>query len=201
MIIISILLVTTEFWTWWRGQEEHTFAVEKGVGHDLQINMDIVVHMLCQDLHINVQDAAGDRILAAEMLKRDPTNWDRWVNKDGIHRLGRDREGRVVTGAGWQSIEHDEGFGQEHVHDIVAQATRKIKWARTPRLRGPPDSCRIFGSLSVNKVMGDFHITARGHGYQELGSAPTHLDHQGMRRDSNTTLLFPIKKEKKTPFD
>jgi endoplasmic reticulum-Golgi intermediate compartment protein 2 len=180
MLIISLLLVASEFSHWWRGHEEHTFAVEKGVGHDLQINMDIVVKMSCADLHINVQDAAGDRILAAEMLKREPTNWDLWATSDGIHRLGRDRHGKVITGVGWQSVEHDEGFGQEHVHDIVAQAVRKNKWAKTPRLRGLADSCRIFGSLSVNKVMGDFHITARGHGYQEFGQAPVHLDHSGM---------------------
>lgn len=180
MLVISILLVVSEFSTWWRGHEEHTFAVEKGVGHYLQINMDIVVKMACQDLHINVQDAAGDRILAAEMLKREPTNWDRWATKDGIHKLGRDRNGKVITGEGWQNTEHDEGFGQEHVHDIVAQAIRKNKWGKTPRLRGTADSCRIYGSLSVNKVMGDFHITARGHGYQEFGSAPVHLDHEGM---------------------
>jgi hypothetical protein len=179
MLIVSVMLVMSEFARWWRGTEDHTFAVEKGVGHDLQINMDIVVRMNCPDIHINVQDAAGDRILAAEMLKREATNWHQWVDKDGMHKLGRDAEGRVVTGEGWQSHETDEGFGQEHIHDIVRSATRRARWAKTPRIRGGSDSCRIFGSLSVNKVMGDFHITARGHGYMD-GGAPTHLDHKSM---------------------
>jgi hypothetical protein len=39
------------------------------------------------------------------------------------------------------------------------------------------DACRIYGSLEGNKVQGDFHITARGHGYRE--NAP-HLDHSCM---------------------
>lgn len=178
MSIISILLCFSEFRNWWRGHEEHTFAVEKGVGHDLQINLDIILSMRCPDLHINVQDASGDRILAGEMLKKDLTNWEQWVDKKGVHTLGKDANGRVITGEG-QDNRHEEGFGEEHVHDIVRGAKRSTKWARTPKIKGHPrdgNSCRIFGSLAVNKVQGDFHITARGHGYQEL-DVPGHLDH------------------------
>lgn len=35
-------------------------------------------------------------------------------------------------------------------------------------------SCRIYGSMDVNKVQGDFHITAAGHGYYHSGA---HIDH------------------------
>lgn len=99
------------------------------------------------------------------------------MDNRGMHRLGRDKEGRVVTGEGYH--DHEEGFGEEHVHDIIAAAGRgKKKWSKTPKIKGrAADSCRIFGNLDVNKVQGDFHITARGHGYQEFG---THLDHNGM---------------------
>ncbi|EHK98312.1 putative ER-derived vesicles protein 41 [Glarea lozoyensis 74030] len=128
-------------------------------------------------IHINVQDAAGDRILAAEKMKLEMTNWSQWVDNKGIHSLGKDAQGRVVTGEGYH--DHDEGFGEEHVHDIIAAAAssgRKAKFSKTPRLRGNVgDSCRIYGNLEVNKVQGDFHLTARGHGYQEWGAG--HLDH------------------------
>jgi len=179
MVVVSFLLVFSEFQRWWKGNETHTFAVEKNIGYNLQINLDIVMKMRCEDIHINVQDAAGDRILAGEMLKKDPTNWHQWVDGQGIHSLGKDAQGRLLTGEGFHG--HDEGFGQEHVHDIVAHAGgwRRQKFAKTPRLKGGrsgPDSCRMFGSLEVNKVQGDFHITARGHGYQEYG-ASGHLDH------------------------
>ena len=175
MAIISLLLLWSEAARWWRGTESHNFAVEKGVSHQMQINLDTVVRMQCNDLHINVQDASGDRILAATRLNRDRTNWDQWVDGKGIHKLGRDSDGKVVTGEGWQNLGHtDEGFGEEHVHDIVAAGKRRAKWAKTPRVRGPSDSCRIYGSLDLNKVQGDFHITARGHGYMQHGQ---HLDH------------------------
>ncbi|KAG0652908.1 Endoplasmic reticulum-Golgi intermediate compartment 2 [Hyphodiscus hymeniophilus] len=175
MLLMSSMLIFSEFTRWWRGHETHTFAVEKGVGHNLQINLDIVIPMQCKDIHINVQDAAGDRILAGTMLKEEATNWNQWADIRGVHRLGTDSQGRMNTGEGYH--EHEEGFGEEHVHDIVAAAGGKKKFAKTPRLRGGirgGDSCRIFGSLGVNKVQGDFHITARGHGYQEFGE---HLDH------------------------
>ncbi|RYP32088.1 hypothetical protein DL766_004095 [Monosporascus sp. MC13-8B] len=170
--VISCILVWSELARWWQGEESHTFAVEKGVGHSMQINLDIVMRMQCRDLHINVQDAAGDRILAATRLREDPTMWSQWVDAKGIHKLGTDEHGRSITNAGWHP--HEEGFGEEHVHDIVAMGRKKARWAKTPRVRGNPDSCRIYGSLDLNKVQGDFHITARGHGYAEFGE---HLDH------------------------
>jgi len=174
MLIISFLLILSEFSRWWRGHENHTFAVEKGVSRDLKINLDAVIKMKCADLHVNVQDAAGDRVLAATMLKLEGTRWDQWSDNRGIHKLGKDSKGRLDTGEGFR----DEGFGEEHVHDIIANAGvgRRQVFAKTPRVKGEVDSCRIFGSLDVNKVQGDFHITARGHGYMEWGN---HLDHQG----------------------
>jgi endoplasmic reticulum-Golgi intermediate compartment protein 2 len=174
MSLISLVLVWSAVGEWWRGTENHTYAVEKGIGHNMQINLDVVVHMKCKDLHVNVQDAAGDRILAASRLKEDTTNWVQWVDAKGVHKLGKDAHGKVVTGAGF----HEEGFGEEHVHDIVALGKKKPKWSKTPRMwgRAAGDSCRIYGSLDLNKVQGDFHITARGHGYAEFGE---HLDHSG----------------------
>ncbi|KAI0095503.1 DUF1692-domain-containing protein [Daldinia grandis] len=173
MYVVSCVLLWSEVARWWRGEETHTFAVEKGIGHNMQINLDIVLKMKCKDLHVNVQDASGDLIRAASRLQEDVTNWGQWVDAKGVHRLGRDSHGRAVTGAGW----HEEGFGEEHVHDIVAMGRKKARWAKTPRLWGAEaDSCRIYGSLDLNKVQGDFHITARGHGYSDPG-VPTHLDH------------------------
>ena len=177
MVVITLLLLWSEVGRWWRGSEAHNFAVQKGVAHEMQINLDIVVRMRCSDLHVNVQDASGDRILASQRLHREHTRWDQWVDTKGIHKLGRDSQGRVVTGEGWKNLARgEEGFGEEHVHDIVAAGKKRARWAKTPRLRGGSDSCRVFGSLDLNKVQGDFHITARGHGYWEQGQ---HLDHKG----------------------
>lgn len=138
--------------------------MEKSISHQLQINLDVVVAMGCDDIHVNVQDASGDRILAGEMLTKDKTAWELWgSNKD--HKLQ-------------DSLGDGYGLGdEEDVHDYLGMAkSGKRKFAKSPKLRGrQADACRIYGSIEGNKVQGDFHITARGHGYMEFGM---HLEHE-----------------------
>jgi endoplasmic reticulum-Golgi intermediate compartment protein 2 len=156
----------TETVRWFNGTTHHTFSVEKGVSHDLQINLDVVVKMQCVDIRVNVQDAAGDRILAGDKLKKDPTSWDQWGKNRNVHKLG----------SGYDDTPRWED--EDDVHDYLGAAKRKRKFAKTPKPRWPADSCRIYGNLDLNKVQADFHITARGHGYMEFGE---HLDHNSKR--------------------
>ncbi len=177
LIIISLFLSISEFLRWYHGHETHLFSVEKGVSHQLQINLDIVVPMLCHDLHVNVQDASGDRILAGDLLTKDPTNWGHWVDASGTHRLADERY-----------IKEEEE--DTHVGHVLGEVggRKKKKFKRTPGIGwgiGAGRSCRIYGSLEGNKVQGDFHITARGHGYIEMGN---HLDHDG---NSPPPPIFP----------
>ncbi|OJD33285.1 copii-coated vesicle protein [Diplodia corticola] len=160
LIVTCVWLSITETMRWWVGETSHTFSVEKGVGHEMQINLDIVVAMRCDDLHVNIQDASGDRILAGSALTKDHTRWLQWVEKSkNVHKLERSQ--------GQKRYEEDD------VHDYVG-AKVKRKFPKTPRFRGAADSCRIYGSLDANRVQGDFHITARGHGYMAFGE---HLEH------------------------
>ena len=116
-----------------------------------------------------MQDASGDRILAGEMLNKDDTNWEQWVAPAHIHHASnkKDRTSRE------ELEQEDTHFG--HVLGEVRKGSRKFP--KTPKMKSGMivDSCRIYGSLEGNKVQGDFHITARGHGYQEWGAE--HLDH------------------------
>ena len=126
--------------------------------------------MKCNDLHINVQDASGDRILAGEALNRDRTDWYQWVSSKGVYAFDSGDIGR--------QREEEEDTHPDHVVGEVRRKKKKRKFKRTPRTfgRNALESCRIYGSLEGNKVQGDFHITARGHGYMEFGE---HLDHSG----------------------
>ena len=169
LLFLSFLLSCTELRRWYRGRETHVFNVEKGVSHDMQINIDIVLPMSCADLHINVQDASGDRILAGDLLKRDNTNWAQWVDvKGSLHSF--DNLGEMEA-----ELEKDTHAG----HVLGEVKGQKKKFRKTPRLRrgDAGGSCRVYGSIEGNKVQGDFHLTARGHGYWEFGE---HLDHSGM---------------------
>ena len=61
-----------------------------------------------------------------------------------------------------------------HQRKLMSMLRREVK-------KG--DACRIYGMMEIHKCHGDFHITARGHGYQQFGGE--HLDH-----DSNPPRNF-----------
>lgn len=151
----------------------------------------MVVHMPCEQLRVNIQDAAGDRILAGELLKRDDTNWALWMQKRNYESAGIHE---------YQTLSHEdterlaEQEADAHVRHVLGEVRHnpRRKFAKGPRMRRGDvvDACRIYGSLEGNKVQGDFHVTARGHGYRE--NAP-HLDHDGMshlhRKQQTLTIL------------
>lgn len=179
ILTICTFLSMTELRTWFKGSESHHFSVEKGVSHELQLNLDVVVNMPCDTLRVNIQDAAGDHILAGDLLRTEDTSWKLWMDKrnhesySGTHEyqtLSREDTGRLT--------EQEEDIHVRHVLGEVRRNPRK-KFAKGPRVRwgDSVDSCRVYGSLEGNKVQGDFHITARGHGYREF---TPHLDHSCM---------------------
>ncbi|KAI9669926.1 MAG: hypothetical protein M1831_006962 [Alyxoria varia] len=169
--LISLYLLATELHRWTVGTTTHTFSVEKGIARTMQLNLDFVIPMRCEDLHVNVQDASGDRILAGQALKHDDTIWRAYGNGEGAgDALG--------AGQKWEKEQHKQYAKEEDVHDYLGAARgRKKKFARTIKVpRGAePDACRVYGSMEGNKVQGDFHITARGHGYMDFSQ---HLDHK-----------------------
>lgn len=186
ILILCTLITFNELKTWWRGTETHHFSVEQGVGHELQLNLDIVLAMKCDDLHVNVQDAAMDRIMAGDLLTKENTNFKAWSTR-GTNSKGDFSpfsNGQPANSFQDQQADLRRRKAQEedsHVHHVLGhmrESRSSKKFPKSPKLkRGEPsDACRIYGSLEGNKVQGDFHITARGHGYIEPGGHH-HLDH------------------------
>ncbi|KAI9803053.1 MAG: hypothetical protein M1826_005031 [Phylliscum demangeonii] len=172
-------LTFSELRRWQRPHETREFRVEKGVGHTMQLNVDVVVAMRCADLHVNVQDAAGDLILAGQALAKEGTTWARWRRDGSLHALADEASSHHHHHDDDGDHDADDAELVEAVLGLTAADQRRGKptFAKTPKLaRGEPDAgaCRIFGSIELNRVQGDFHITARGHGYMEFGQ---HLDH------------------------
>lgn len=136
--------------------------------------------MRCSDLHVNVLDAAGDRILAGDLLTKHETNWQLWTDKLNKRRRGNNQAYQLLHEENVDRIQAEEE--DQHVGHVLGHIKEGgKKFPKSPKLRKGenPDSCRIFGSLEGNKVQGDFHITAKGHGYVELGGY-RHLDHSSM---------------------
>lgn len=182
---LCALLTLSELLTWSRGTESHHFTVERGVSHELQLNLDIVVAMHCADLHVNVQDAAMDRIMAGDLLKKDDTLFSLW-DTSRRNRLRRSSNAaypqvdgnKLGSGDLARKRAEEEDQHVSHVLGHMRDNPTK-KFQKTPKLHRweTSDACRIYGSLEGNKVQGDFHITARGHGYIEFGGQQ-HLGHE-----------------------
>lgn len=157
MLAICTFLTLYEFGHYFSGSSHQHFHVEKSLGHVMQINLDITVAMPCNYLDINVQDAAGDRLLAGTLLKKEKGDFER-----------KGKKGRKLHGFDQQAdYEVDEDLD-----DMIGKGSVG-KWRGG---KGTDDSCRIYGSMHVHKVQGDFHITIKGHGYFNPGE---HVDHNG----------------------
>ncbi|KAK9468738.1 endoplasmic reticulum vesicle transporter-domain-containing protein [Lipomyces arxii] len=143
--LVCAYLIWTELGSYFAGVEDQQFAVDDSVGWDMQMNVDITVAMACESVHVNVQDSAGDRLYAAELLSMEDAGFD----LRDTHEL---------------TIEAREE-ADDKLETVFRRAKAAKKFSKTHKPRKDVPACRIFGSLKLNKVQGDFHITAKNYGY------------------------------------
>ncbi|KAK9458384.1 endoplasmic reticulum vesicle transporter-domain-containing protein [Dipodascopsis uninucleata] len=148
--ILCLFLIWTEMGAYFSGIEDHEFVVDSSVGSDMQVNIDITVAMACDTLHVNVQDSSGDRLLAAELIDMQAAEFD----LSASHELTLESREQAESDDDLQSV-----FRR-------AKAVKKFKKHRDVHPYSP--ACRIYGSLKVNKVQGDLHITARNYAYMDM---------------------------------
>ncbi|KAF3118882.1 hypothetical protein TWF225_011905 [Orbilia oligospora] len=161
-VAICVWLVWGELSLYLDGKSEEHFSVQGGEGHFMQINLDVIVAMPCDSLHVNVQDAAGDRILAGDLLHKASADF---ISAD-THSLPQKLKNKDSR---------EGGPSYDGSEEVIKKAGKKKKFKLNLPKRPKGKSCRIWGSMDVNRVMGDFHITAKGHGYWDPGQ---HVDHE-----------------------
>ncbi|KAG5519673.1 hypothetical protein PMAC_001829 [Pneumocystis sp. 'macacae'] len=153
-VIFLVIFLWREIGMYLRGVEKHKFNIEKDVMEHMKLNVDIAVFMPCDVIDVNVKDATSELILAGETLK-----------KEGVGPLG--------LFFGWKD------FSSKHIPPIqtVKQVFRQLKEEELKpqgHVENAP-ACRIYGSIDIHRVHGNFHITAQGHGY-----GLKHLSHDQM---------------------
>jgi len=158
--IATIVLVFIVLWIAWdeigsylEGVEEHHFHIDGAVAREMQINLDVILAMPCSAVHVNVRDVTEDRVLATELLRKDNVRWD----AGGAHEL---------DAAG-------EAMQRQDVHQALHARKSKFKRIKSTSADGP--ACRVYGSMDVNRIQGDLHLTVRGHGYWDANLK--HVDH------------------------
>eukprot|EP00795_Rhopilema_esculentum_P011454 gene11454-21661_t len=158
-------LMMSEF-LYYRGTEmKYTYEVDKDAESKITINVDITVAMKCDDIGADVLDLSGTSIDTDAHLKLEETYF----------RLGKNQQK-------WRDLVYrHQSDGYRTINDVLdiygAAGGESLPTYMPPRndqefKDEPLDSCRIFGGINVNKVAGNFHITAgksiphpRGHAH------------------------------------
>lgn len=160
---------------------KYSYVVDKDALDKMRINIDLTVAMECQDVGADVIDLSGSSINTETSLKLEPTHF----------KMSRNQ-------AQWWSAfhafrQHDEGY--RSINDISSMS---LLFGHALPTYMPPkegnefagkdhDACRIYGNVEVNKVAGNFHITAgksvphpRGHAH--LSSLVSELNYNFSHR-------------------
>ncbi|GAA5985019.1 hypothetical protein JCM10908_002490 [Rhodotorula pacifica] len=149
---VVLLLLWHESHDYLYGEAAYTFSVDRGIAHELQLNVDITVATPCHYLTVDVRDAVGDRLHISDEFKKDGTSF--------------------TTGQAHQ-LESRHGGRESSASKIVRDSRGRRVFAKTKQLAENGPACRIYGSTTVKKVTGNLHITTLGHGYLSW----EHTDH------------------------
>lgn len=148
----GLLILWVEIGSYLGGYVDHQFMVDGEVKNDLAINLDMIVAMPCEYLHTNVMDITHDRFLAADLL-----------NFEGINFFLPER---------FQINSVNDHHDTPDLDEVMQELLRAEFRVEGVRVNEDAPACHIFGSIPVNQVRGDFHITAKGFGYRDWAQTP-----------------------------
>eukprot|EP00794_Sanderia_malayensis_P018190 gene18190-20004_t len=161
---IGILMIS-EF-AYYKGTElKYSFEVDRDAESKIRINVDMTVAMKCDDIGADVLDLSGTSIDTETDLKLEETYF----------RLGKNQEN-------WRKFLYKyQSEGYRTINDVLdvhgVSGGKAFPTYLPPRddaeFKGEQfDACRIHGKIEVNKVAGNFHVTAgksiphpRGHAH------------------------------------
>lgn len=153
--LFLLFIAWSEFGSFFGGYIDQQYVVDDQIKETVTINLDLYVNMACKNIRINARDITGDRGLISENIQMEGMPFYIPVGT------------RVNEMNNIVSPDLDEILGEA----IPAQFREAID---TSELTGRDDfnGCHIFGSVPVNKVKGELHITAHGWGYRSASAIP-----------------------------
>ncbi|KAI8374141.1 endoplasmic reticulum vesicle transporter-domain-containing protein [Radiomyces spectabilis] len=145
-----LMLTVSEFSEYRKIKTQYAFSVDPVIETHLQINMDLTVAMPCPALLVHVYDASGQRMHLNDDLKLIPAEFS------------------IGTATKYRAVQDPK-----YIREIIQAASGK---PYDEQIATDMGACRIYGSITANKVAANLHITAAGHGYYGGG----HTDHSLM---------------------
>lgn len=152
--IIIIILVYTEIHYYSSSQLRFEYSVDHDIDSKLKINVDLTVAMPCSKIGADILDVTNQNTQSFGRLEEEFTNFE----------LSEPQR------AQWDTMQKINLYIREEYHAIQDLIWRDgysniLKGLPTGNNKPveQPDACRLRGSLVVNKVSGNFHITAGKH--------------------------------------
>lgn len=150
-LVIIIILIYAEMSYFLSSRFVFKFVPDTDIDAKLKINIDLTVAMPCGAIGADILDSTNQNVLQFGLLEQEDT----WFELDLEQRMQFD------------SMRQINSYLREEFHalqDLLWRSGQNTLFAELPRRnvvpQGPPDACRVFGSLVLNKVAGNFHITA-----------------------------------------
>ncbi|XP_067144349.1 endoplasmic reticulum-Golgi intermediate compartment protein 2 [Centruroides vittatus] len=161
--ILIIILVISEIKYYSETQFKFQYGVDTDFDSKLKINVDITVAMPCDTIGADILDVTNENnVQAFGKLEEHPTHFEltpqqraHWLTMQRINIYIREQHHAI------QDLLWKEGY---------TNLLRGLP-AREIPATGDFDACRLYGTLIVNKVAGNFHITAGKHIPHPIGHA------------------------------
>lgn len=161
----------TEFGNYFGGYIDQQYRVDNEVRETFQINMDIFVKTPCKWLHANVRDDTRDLKIVSKELRFE----------DMIFFVPENAK-----------LNDMKEISTPDLDTILGEAMpARFRDSLSPD--GPSgNGCHIFGSIPVNRVSGEFHITAKGLGYNDIEKAPVaEIDFSHVFNEFSYGMFYP----------
>ncbi|XP_022920241.1 endoplasmic reticulum-Golgi intermediate compartment protein 2 [Onthophagus taurus] len=149
--ILILWLIYTETSYYMNSKFMFKFSPDTDINAKLKINIDMTVAMPCSSIGADILDSTNQNAFKFGSLEEEDT----WFELSPNQRRQFDNE------------QHFNSYLREEYH-----AVKDVLWKsrymsnsgslppREDKPNRPHDACRIYGSLILNKVSGNFHITA-----------------------------------------
>ncbi|XP_017875728.1 endoplasmic reticulum-Golgi intermediate compartment protein 2 [Ceratina calcarata] len=154
------------------------FEPDTDIDEKLQINVDITVAMPCGRIGADVLDSTNQNMIGHDSLEQEDTWWE----------LTQEQRSH------FEALKHMNSYLREEyhaIHELLWKSNQVTLYSEMPKRMHqpsyPPNACRIHGSINVNKVAGNFHITAGkslpiSSGHIHISAFMTHRDYNFTHR-------------------
>lgn len=161
--LLIAIFVVSEFRYYTSTKFVFKYTVDTDYDSKLKINIDITVAMPCDIIGADILDVTNQPTATFGQLQQEPAMFE-LTKSQRIH---------------WDTMQHVNTYIREEFHglqNLLWKSGYTNLFGNVPKSSIPdgvkPDGCRVYGTLVVNKVSGNFHITAgksipypRGHAH------------------------------------